>query len=176
MDKVVLTSHQFPKVFGDGSGGDGSDRPRRSKRPNVYEINFNKDLYPRHYELMRNRSLHFRSRLFKRIGIHAGLGTYMKLSELCGKAFAELIRKDESFRYDNRGHSLGSKTNPKYLMRATIWGEEVRLIYDAYDMMVLTVFCKDDEGFTDGFTYHPDTIETPIVVEMDKLLPKEGNG
>jgi len=172
LEKIVLTSHMLLS----GDGGDDGRRRRRS-RPNPYDIHYNQDLYPNHARLLQNRYKHVRERLFKRVGVQAGIGTYLKLTEMCGRSFAELIRRDENFRWaPNRDYHLGYKRNPKYLMRAKVWGEEIFLIYDAYDMMVLTVFADSDENFQDSFNIHPDTVETQIIIDMDKLYPRTGNG
>lgn len=111
------------------------------RRPNVYEITRDKSLYPEHARLLKARSLHVRTRMMERFGVSIGLGTYMKLTELCGKALAELLRSDERYRFKpSKAHKLGSKVNPKYAMTCDLQGQKFRVVYDAHDMMILTVF------------------------------------
>jgi hypothetical protein len=131
------------------------------RHPNIYEISRDKLLYPVHAQLLRARSLHCRTRMMERFGIQIGFGTYLKLTEMCGKACAELLKSDERFRFKpSPSHGLGSKVNPKYAMTAEVFGEKFRVIYDAHDRMILTVF------FCGSFDPHPNVKLTNIGISL----------
>ena len=136
-------------------------------RPNVYEIQRQKELYPKHHEALIARSLHVRTRMMERFGINIGLGTYMKITELCGRQVAALLKDKPEFRFKpSRRYKLFSKVNPKYAIEIILEGTKMMAVYDAYDMMLLTVF------FHGTFDPHPQVIYTGISIHMDKFYEK----
>lgn len=119
------------------------------KYPTVYEVINNPDSYPEHMLLLTNRSKHFRNRMRDRFDVKVGLGTYLKLSAVCGVELAKVLTTNDAMRYRRKANQfLGSNSNPRYVMKAVVWDKLVTVLYDAVDRMVVTVFEGDD--FTIG--------------------------
>ena len=112
-----------------------------NRRPNVYEIMKAQRAYPVHAQTLQARFRHVKTRMMERFGMSIGFGTYLKITEICGKALGQLIKENESFRFPPLpSNTLGSKYNPKYAMTCILHDQKFRVVYDAHDRMLLTVF------------------------------------
>lgn len=123
-------------------------------RLTVYDISRNRDRYPEHARVLYSRYKHVKNRLRSRYDVNVGWREFLRLSEICGRATAQWLNRP-GHRYQIRpDHGLASVSNPKYSIVLVCHGKKMRAVYDAFDMMLLTVVPFD------GYHIHPAIVVT----------------